>query len=262
MLTAWLLFGVSLALIALCGLFVAAEFSFVTVSRTAVQCAADNGVPGAAGLGEALRSLSTQLSAAQVGITITNLLIGWVAEPSIATLLRDPMLAFGTPESAVRGISLTVALIVSTVLTMLFGELLPQNLALAHPFGVGRVVQAPQRWFTAVSRPLTLALNDLSNRIVHALGVEPQEELASARSPEELVSVVRASARSGHLAPGTADLVERSLRFDDLQAKDVLTPRTRMVWLEATDPVQRAIELGVRHGRSRFPVAGEDLDDI
>lgn len=261
-LIAWLLAGVGLLMIALSGLFVAAEFSLVTVSRTVVEQGVTDGVRGAAGLQTALRSLSTQLSGAQVGITLTNLLIGWSAEPSIATLIGPVLGALGVPEDAVEGVSLTVALVIATILTMVFGELVPQNLALAHSFGVSRIVQAPQRWFTTVSRPLTMSLNRTSNAIVRLCGVEPREELASARSPEELVSVVRASAQSGHIPAPTADLVERSLRFEQLQARDVLTPRTKVVSAPASAPVQRVVDLAAEHGLSRFPVSGADFDDV
>ncbi|GAB3421250.1 hemolysin family protein [Flindersiella endophytica] len=262
MLTAWLLLGAAVALIAASGLFVAAEFSFVTVSRPAVERAAAEHVPGAAGVQTALRSLSTQLSGAQVGITITNLLIGWLAEPSIAQLVHGPLLSMDLPESAVPGVAITIALVLSTIATMIFGELVPQNLALAHPFGVARAVQRPARAFTTVSRPLVKVLNGTANWAVQRLGVEPQEELVSARTPEELVSVVRSSAESGTLPGATADLVEASLRFDDKQAKDVLTPRTRLFWVSRNDPIRKVIELAAEHGLSRFPVIGQDLDDI
>jgi CBS domain containing-hemolysin-like protein len=149
-----------------------------------------------------------------------------------------------------------------TLATMVLGELVPKNLAIAHPYAVSRVVQWPQRTFTLVTRPLTHLLNGIANRIVRLLGVDPQEELASARTPEELVSVVRASAESGQLPAATADLVERMLRLDDKQARDVLTPRTRLVWVQATDPVQRVVDLAREHGVSRLPVAGADLDDV
>jgi CBS domain containing-hemolysin-like protein len=260
--TAWLLVAVGLVLVGLSGLFVAAEFSFVTVNRAEVDQAATDGVAGASGVRVALRSLSTQLSAAQVGITITNLLIGWVAEPSIAALLAGPLTTLGVPTDVVPGVALSLGLVLAAVLTMVFGELVPQNLALAHPFGVARFVQAPQRWFALAFRPLTLTLNGVSNQIVRQLGVEPQEELASARTPEELTAVVQSSALSGHLPTHTADLVARSLRFDALQAQDVLTPRTRMVWVDAADPVQRVLDLSGDHGHSRYPVVAGDPDQI
>ncbi|WP_020579488.1 hemolysin family protein [Actinopolymorpha alba] len=262
MLTTWLLLATAILLMLVCGVFVAAEFSLVTVSRPTVERAADAGVPGARGVRSALRSLSTHLSSAQIGITLTNLVIGWLAEPSVARLIAGPLGAVGVPSAAVTGVAFALALGLVTVATMVLGELVPKNLAIAHPFGVARVVQAPQRAFTAFTRPLTTLLNAAANRIVRALGIEPQEELASARGPEELASVVRSSAESGSLPPSTAALVERMLRFDDKQARDVMTPRTRLVWVHATDRVRRVIELAREHGISRFPVAGADLDDI
>src|SRR5690606_13745518 len=220
------------------------------------------GEPGAAGILAAIRSLSTQLSGAQVGITITNLLIGWLAEPSIARLVRGPLTEIGVPPGAVPSISIPITLIPSAGAAMIFGELVPQYLALAHPYAVARTVQGPARAFTFVSRPLVRTLNGTANWVIRWMGVEPQEELASARTPEELVSVVRASAESGTLDEPTARLVEASLRFDDKYAKDVLTPRTRMVWVKASDPVRKVVELAAEHGISRFPVAGADLDEI
>ncbi|MGW0227801.1 hemolysin family protein [Actinopolymorpha singaporensis] len=262
MLTA-VLVAASVLLILVCGVFVAAEFSLVTVSRPAVQRAAEAGMKGARSLEAALPNLSTHLSSAQIGITLTNLAVGWLAEPAVAKLLHAPLTAVGVGDGAVRGISLTLALVLVTLATMVFGELVPKNLAIAHPLGVARMVQLPQRVFTTATKPLTGALNSTANRVVRALGIEPQEELASARTPEELVSVVRSSAESGSLARSTAALVERMLRFDDKRARDVITPRTRLVWLSDHDPAQRVIDLAREHGLSRFPVArGDDLDDI
>ncbi|HSP60965.1 MAG TPA: CNNM domain-containing protein, partial [Ornithinimicrobium sp.] len=130
--TELVLLGVSLFLVAACGVFVAAEFAFVTVDRSKVEQAVAAGEPGAAGVQSALRSLSTQLSGAQVGITVTNLAIGFLAEPAIAELIDGPLLSSGLPEGWVRPIAITIALSLSTALTMIFGELVPKNLAIAR----------------------------------------------------------------------------------------------------------------------------------
>src|SRR5690242_14866446 len=113
----------ALALVVACGAFVAAEFSFVTVDRGTVDRAADAGDRGAKGVQSALRSLSTQLSSAQVGITVTNLLIGFMAEPAIADLVDAPLESAGLPEGMVPGVALAIALILATGTTMVFGEL-------------------------------------------------------------------------------------------------------------------------------------------
>ncbi len=207
MLTAWILLGVSLLLVVAAGVFVAAEFSFVTVDRNKVARAAANGDTSAAGVQRALRSLSTQLSGAQVGITITNLAIGFLAEPAIAELIDGPLAAAGVPEGAVRPIAVAIGLTISSLVTMVFAELVPKNLAIARPMETARATQRFQRAFTAVMRVPIRVLNGSANAIVRRLGMEPQEELRSARSSTELASLISRSADEGTLDPDTAELM-------------------------------------------------------
>src|SRR5690349_15119250 len=141
MTTALLLLLLAVLLVLLCGMFVAAEFAFVTVDRSQVDKAAAGGDATAVGVQHALRSLSTQLSGAQVGITATNLGIGFLAEPAVSELLRGPLEAIGLAEGAVDPVALTAALVLSTVLTMLVGELVPKNVALALPMATARATQ-------------------------------------------------------------------------------------------------------------------------
>jgi CBS domain containing-hemolysin-like protein len=257
-----LLLLVSLALVVACGAFVAAEFSFVTVDRSTVERAAEGGDAKARGVLSALQSLSTQLSGAQFGITITNLLIGFLAEPAIARVIDGPLESIGVPSGAVHGVAVTIALIVATAITMVIGELVPQNLAIALPLQTARMVQRFMRGFTSVNRPVIALFNAAANAILRRLGIEPQEELASARSPEELMSLVGRSAQQGTLAPDTATLLQRSLAFGERHADEIMTPRTRMVTVRATDPVIRVIEQARSTGFSRFPVVGERADDV
>ena len=138
----WLLLGISVALVLACGVFGAAEYSFVAVDRAAVEKAAAEGDRQAQGVRTALRSLSTQLSGAQIGVTLTNLVIGFLAEPAIASLLEAPLTALGVPEGAVPGISVTLGLVLATIATMIFGELVPKKLGIAVPFPIARRTQA------------------------------------------------------------------------------------------------------------------------
>ena len=253
---------ISLGLVVACGAFVAAEFSFVTVDRATVERAAEQGDGGARGVLDALHNLSTQLSGAQLGITLTNLLIGFMAEPAIARLIDAPLESLGVPEGAVHGVAVVIALVLATGVTMVFGELVPKNLAIALPLRTAKLVQGFMRGFTRVNRPVITLFNSSANAILRRLGIEPQEELASARSPEELTSLVGHSAEQGTLAPATATLLQRSIAFGDRRADDVMTPRTRMVTLQADDPVIRVIEEARATGFSRFPVIGERADDI
>jgi CBS domain containing-hemolysin-like protein len=252
--TPWLLLGVAALLIALCGLFVAAEFAFVTVDRATVDRAAASGDSGAVGVQSALRTLSTQLSGAQVGITITNLAIGFLAEPAIARLIDDPLAAWGTPEPLVRPIALGSGLVLGTVLTMIFGEMVPKNLALAAPFPTARATQHFMRGFTRASAWPIRVLNESANSMVRRLGIEPQEELRSARSVEELASLVQRSADQGTLDADTAELMERSVEFGTRTAGEIMTPRVRTTTVEEGDRASRVIELARQTGYSRFPV--------
>ncbi|GAA4365031.1 hemolysin family protein [Nocardioides caricicola] len=248
----------ALLLIAACGVFVAAEFSFVTVDRGQVDRAAEAGDNGARGVQKALRSLSTQLSGAQVGITITNLAIGYLAEPAIADLIADPLTALGVPDDAVRPIAITLGLVLATVLTMIFGELVPKNLAIAKPMAVARATQGFQRGFTASIRGPIRVLNGSANAIVRRLGIEPQEELRSARSSTELASLVQRSADQGTLERETAELMERSVEFGSRTAGEIMTPRVRTTTLDGNDRAAAVIETTRATGHSRFPVLDQD----
>ncbi len=256
--TPWLLLGVAGLLIALSGVFVAAEFAFVTVDRGQVDRAAAEGDASAAGVQSALRSLSTQLSGAQVGITVTNLGIGFLAEPAISELIAGPLASLGVPGDAVRPVGVVVGLTISTFLTMLFGELVPKNLAVALPMATARATQLPMRLFTGLNKAPIRLLNGSANAVVRRLGIEPQEELRSARSSTELASLIQRSADVGTLDPDTAELMERSVEFGTRTAGEIMTPRVRTHTLEANDRAAAVIELTRETGHSRFPVLDED----
>ncbi|MCW2787421.1 MAG: HlyC/CorC family transporter [Marmoricola sp.] len=258
----WLLLGVSLALMVVCGLFVAAEFSLVTVDRAEVERASQAGDRAAVGVSTALRSLSTQLSGAQVGITLTNLAIGFLAEPAIAHLLEPPLRSAGIPHGAVEPIAVALGLAIATFATMILGELVPKNVAIALPLATAKSTQAVQRMFTmAMSLPIKV-LNGSANGIVRSFGVEPQEELRSARSSEELSSLAGRSASEGTLDTETAHLVQRSIAFGPRTAGEIMTPRMRMATVDVTDPVSAIIELSAATGFSKFPVTKGSTDNI
>ena len=257
-LTAWLLLAVSVLLVVAAGAFVAAEFSFVTVDRAKVAQAAEDGDPAAAGVQRALRQLSTQLSGAQVGITITNLAIGFLAEPAISRLISGPLEHTGLPDGAVDPVAVAIGLTLSSLVTMLFAELVPKNYAIAKPLETARATQGFQRVFTALMRGPIKILNGSANALVRRLGMEPQEELRSARSSTELASLISRSADEGTLDADTAELMERSVEFGSRTAGEIMTPRVRTVSLEANDRAWAVIELARQTGHSRFPVLDQD----
>lgn len=262
MITQWILLVVGIVLIALTALYVAAEFSFVTVDRPTVNREAAAGDTRAKSLQRALKSLSTQLSGAQVGITVTTLALGFVMEPSLASLLATPLQAMGMAEGAAESIGVAVALIVATALSMVFGELVPKNIAIAEPMDTAKSVVGPMRLSTTIFRPLIWVLNGIANGVLKLIGIQPQEELRSARSSEELESLVRRSAAQGTLEQPTAGLLARSISFSDKTADDVLTPRTQVRFVRAADPATSIIDAAVATGHSRFPVSGQDSDDV
>ncbi|GAA4437624.1 hemolysin family protein [Actinokineospora soli] len=244
-------------------LFVAAEFSLTTLERTQVdQHAATVGDRRALAIQKAHRNLSFQLSGAQLGITITTLVTGYIAEPAIAELIAPLFTAVGLPDAVAGPVALVIALTLATALSMVFGELVPKNLAIARPLPTARAVTIPQMAFSTVLRWLIRGLNGAANWAVRRLGVEPQEELRSARSAQELGGVVRSSAALGTLDTETAALLSRSLLFGDRVAGELMTPRVRVRALRADASVPDLIELSRASGHSRFPVHGGDLDDV
>lgn len=260
--TEWLLVLGAVVLTAGTALFVAAEFSLVAIDRPTVQRAIDEGDSRARVVLQSIKQLSTQLSAAQVGITITTLVVGYLAQPSIGALLAGPLAALGLGAGAVEAVSSTLALVIATIFSMVFGELLPQFLGISAPLPTAKVVALPVRVFAVVARPLIVLLNGSANRFLRSLGIEPQEELSGARTPQELASLVQRSAEAGTLDVTTARMLTRSLGFGERTADDVMTPRVRSTGIHRDESADDVLRLSRRTGHSRFPVLGDDWDDI
>jgi len=153
-------------------------------------------------------------------------------------------------------------MVLATLLSMLLGELVPKNMAIALAFPVGRALAGPQLVFTTIFKPAILVLNGFSNRILHIFGLEAKEEISGARTPAELASLVRRSAAMGTLDAGTANFIARTLNFSSRTAADVMTPRIRLETIDADQPVSDVVDAARRTGYSRFPVIGDSADDI
>src|SRR5699024_1085776 len=149
--------------------------------------------------------------------------IGYVTEPALSRLLAGPLAAAGVPQAAVGGVSLFIAMLAATMATMLLGELVPKNLAVAEAFRIGRALARPQMVFTTVFKPLIVVLNGFSNTVLNRFGLEVKEELAGARTPEELSAMVRRSASLGTLDEHAATFLDRTLHFSEQTAADVMT---------------------------------------
>ncbi|MEV6316996.1 hemolysin family protein [Streptomyces sp. NPDC051776] len=257
-----LLLVVALLLTLACGVFVAAEFSLTTVERSVLEKAATDGERGADSALKAVRSLTFQLSGAQLGITVTGLVIGMLAEPSLGRLLTGPLKAAGLPGSAASSAALVLGTAVSTVVLMVVGELVPKNWAISRPLSVARHVAGIQRAFSTTFRPLIGHLNSTANRLVSRMGLEPAEELASARGPRELVALARHSAKEGSLEADTAELFVRMLNLSELTAENVMTPRVQVVALDTRTTAEDVANAARATGLSRFPVYRDNLDTV
>lgn len=252
--------GAIVVLTAGTALFVAAEFSLTALERSTVDANARTGGRRDRWVQRAHRTLSFQLSGAQLGISVTTLATGYLAEPVVGQLIRPALTAAGLPGHLVAPVALTLALLIATSLSMVFGELVPKNIAVAEPLPTARTVAGPQLLVSALLTPAIKLTNGAANAVVRRLGIEPADELHSARSAQELVSLVRTSADAGSIDPATAALVDRSLHFGDLTAEELMTPRTEIVALDADQTVADLVAAASATGFSRFPIVDGDLD--
>lgn len=258
----WVLLALGVLLTVGTGLFVASEFALVNIDRAELEARAERGEPRLGLTIGALKLTSTHLSSAQLGITLTTLLAGFTLEPALSSLLRGPLSAWGIADATLRWLLPVLAITIATIGSMVLGELVPKNFALAVPVTTAKLVLPFQVAFTTVFRPAVTLLNNSANSVLRRMGIEPQEELSGARSAEELSSLVRRSASAGMLEHDTASLLDRTLRLTKLNAADVMTPRPRLEVVEAGASAAEVIELAKQTGLSRFPVVADDIDDV
>jgi CBS domain containing-hemolysin-like protein len=241
---------------------VAGEFGLVAVDRAAIQRGAQEGSQRAKSTLGALRSLSFQLSGAQLGITVTSLVVGFLAEPAIAPAIEPMVDAFGLSAKTTLGISIGIALAIATAVEMVIAELIPKNLAIARPQRVALATAPPLALINRLLRWVIVFLNSAANWTVRRLGIEPQEELLNVRSLQELELLIRSSGEGGGLMADELELLTRSISFASKTASDALVPRVNMVALQADNTLADLTQQALESGHSRFPVYGTDLDDI
>lgn len=262
MLTAVILLIALILMILGNALFVAVEFSFLTVDRNDVRRREAEGSTSAALLEKSLKKTATNLSGAQLGITLTSLIVGYLTSPSLGVLLTEGLGLTGIGDAAAAGIATTAAFIIATFTQMVFGELVPKNWAIAEPMRVADIVVRPQKVFMVLLGWLVRALNGAANWVLQILGFNPEEEVANTRTAEELRAMVSRSGDEGTLDAATAELVARSIEFGDRTATDVMTPRPRVHFVE-DESVADVLGLVSKTGHARFPVLGErGVDDV
>ena len=257
-----LLFGVGVLLALGTGVFVGSEFALLNLDRADLEARAAKGEKGFGITIRALKRTSTHLSSAQLGITLTTLLTGYTMEPALSSMLSGPLANAGVPEDFIRPVGGVLGIVLATTISMIFGELVPKNYALAVPRITARVLLPLQVAFTWTFRPFIAVLNGSANRILRAMGIEPREELSAARTADELASLVQRSALQGLLEGDTATLLSRTIEFSRRNAVDVMTPRTQVESVHRSDTAWDVIALARKTGYSRFPVIDESSDDI
>ena len=258
----WIMLAAGLVLTIGTGFFVASEFALVNLDRSDLEVRQSRGEKNLGWTIGALKITSTHLSSAQLGITLTTLLTGYLLEPAFSTWLAPLLAPTGWSEAVSRTVATVLAVFIATLISMIIGELVPKNFALSLPRQTAKVVIPFQVIFTMVFKPAVRVLNGTANGILRMIGVEPKEELSGARTAEELASLVRRSASEGSLDRDTATLLARTLAFSAHTAQDVMTPRPRLAHVDRADSAQDVIDLARRTGFSRFPVVHDEVDDV
>ena len=234
--------------------FVAAEFSLVAVERARIDAASEAGERPARRVRRLQESLTRHLSGAQFGITLAALLLGFVAEPTVARILSG--------DAHATGASVALAIGMATVLHLVVAEQVPKYVALAIPERTALALAPAITAYGVATRLLVDLLNRTANAIVRFLGVEPKGQIQASRTLDELEDLIETSADDGSIDPDEATLLRRSIRFADKTAADALVPRVAIEAIQRDEPANALVQLSLNSGHSRFPVYGVDLDDI
>jgi CBS domain containing-hemolysin-like protein len=252
------------ALVALNGLFVAAEFALVAVRSTRVEEMVHLGQKGAKTLEGAIARLDRSIAATQLGITLASIGLGWIGEPALADLLR-PLFAF-LPEAwhgfATHSAATVTAFLLITFMHVTFGELIPKNMALQSPDRTALWLVAPLVVFARLTRPFTLVMSGMANAVLRWWGYEPARGEEMVHSVEELTLLIEDTEEAGILDADQAEFVQNVFRLSGKRVRDCLVPRAKMATLELNTPPDQVME-AVRHGaHTRMPVYEGHLDNI
>ena len=243
------------------GYFVAQEFAYVAVDRGRLRAMAERGDAAAARALKVTSRLSFMLSGSQLGITVTALLAGYVAEPYLGEGLAEVLGWTGMSRAMSLSISVAVALLFATAVQMVLGELAPKNLAIARPEALARALSRSTLIYLAVAGPLIRLFDATSNRLLRLVGVEPIEELPHGATAEDLDRIIESSRDQGLLDPDTSRLLDHGLDFRIRTAGEVMVPRVDVIGVGGGELAVRVVQL-LDTGHSRFPVFGASVDDV
>jgi CBS domain containing-hemolysin-like protein len=246
------------------GLFVATEFSLISVRKTRVEELVRRGVSGAKAVEAALANLDRSIAATQLGITLASIALGWNGEPALAELVRPvfELLPGGLHPSAVHTVAAALAFVLITFMHVVFGELIPKALALEVPDRTALWLAKPLRVFARLTRPLILLMNGTSNAILRLLGSRSPSGEEAVHSLEELELLIEDTEEAGVLAPEQADYVQNIFRLSGKRVKDCLVPRDKMAALELHTPPDKVLEAVRLGAHTRMPVYEGDVDNV
>jgi CBS domain containing-hemolysin-like protein len=246
-------------LIAVNGVFVAAEFALVRSRRSKVEQLASEGSRGASAVLEELDRIDVYLSACQLGITMASIGIGFLGEPAVAELI-EPIFG-GLSHGVAVAISVGIAYTLVTALHVTFGEQAPKLFAISRPEGTAVALAAPLRWFRRVSAPFTVALTWMSNGVARLFGVKPGELDEQQPSSEDLQVLISQSAVRGKLDPGEAVMLRGVFHLHDQEAREVMTPIPAVVTVDYSANVSDALNLCISSGHNRLVVVEDGNAD-
>ena len=251
-------------LLLLNGYFVGVEFALVRSRRTRLEAMARGGDRLARIALRAIANIGRLLSATQLGITLVSLALGALAEETLAAAFRDWL---GTVPIAARimtGFALgsVLAITIVSYFHVVFGELAPKSLALAHPERLARILAPPLMIFEIITRPFNYLLTKSAQFVLRTMGVKQQSMEEAFHSPEELRMLVEQSQEGGALEQTDATLIEGVFEFSEKNAREVMTPRTEIDALAVDASLDETLALVEETRRSRYPVYEETIDDI
>jgi CBS domain containing-hemolysin-like protein len=244
------------------GFFVAAEFAFVGARRARIEALAAEGNYSAERLLDVLTNLNKYLSAAQLGITLASLGLGYLGEPVVAHLIERPLSRAGVSEWGLHVISFVIAFSVITSLHIVLGEQAPKLLGLERAEKVAMASALPMKWFAWVFHWPVRLLDWASARVVRLFGLHATADHASIYTEEEIRQVVEMSRKGGHIQRGEQELINRVFDFSEAEVREAMVPRTAVVALPSTATKEETEAAFCEYGFSRLPVYRDQLDDI
>ncbi|HET6404312.1 MAG TPA: hemolysin family protein [Candidatus Thermoplasmatota archaeon] len=250
-------------LVLLNGFFVAAEFAIVKVRGTQLEPRVLRGERRAVRAKHVVEHLDAYLSATQLGITLASLGLGWIGEPAIAHLIEEPLMRAGIGSPAIiHTIAFAIAFGIITFLHIVIGELAPKSLAIQKAEGVTLWTARPLHWFYVIFRPAIVVLNGLANLLLRTIGIRPAAEGDLVASEEELRLLLAHAGKTRVLAKHRAEFILRFFELKDLEARHVMTPRMRIVTLDASKDFDTNMATAEEAGYSRFPVIDGNLEHV